>query len=66
METHGYHQSSMEIPSTVLAPLSRSGTLVQTTHPRFPTSGATAYGPWSISGYYQNHSVIEGEMQYPV
>ena len=55
----------MEIPSTMLAPLSRSGTLVHTAHPLFPTSGATAYGAWSISGYYQNRYVIEGETRYP-
>ena len=31
--------------------------------PHLPTSSATAYGAWSISGYYQNRSVIEREMQ---
>ena len=55
----------MQIPNTALDPLSISGTLVRTTHPLFPISGATAYGPWSISVYYQNRSVSEGEMQYP-
>ena len=59
MENHGYHQASMKIPSTVLSPLSRCGTLVRTAHPQFPTSGAIIYGPWSISGYYQNHSVMK-------
>ena len=60
-----FHQSYMKIPSTTHTPLSRSGTLVRTAHTMFPISGATAYGPWSISGYYQNRSFIEGETWYP-
>ena len=64
METLTKCQSFIQIPSTTLAPLSISGTLVRTAHPLLPTSGATAYGAWSISIYYQNRSVIEGEMQY--
>ena len=39
--------------------------LVRTAYPLLPTSGATAYGPWSIRGYYQNRSIIEGEARYP-
>ena len=60
-----FHQSYMKIPSTVHAPLSRSGTLVHTAHHLFSISSATACCPWSISGYYQNRYVIEGEAQYP-
>ena len=60
-----FHQSFIQIPSTMHAPLSRSGTPIRTAHHLFPISGATAYCPWSISGYYQNHFVIEGEMRYP-
>ena len=60
-----FHQSVIQIPSTMHAPLSRSGTLVLTSNHLLPISGATTYCPWSISGYYQNHSVIEGEARYP-
>ena len=55
----------IQIPSTALDPLSISGTLVRTTHPLLPISGAIAYGPWSRSDYYQNHSFNEGEKRYP-
>ena len=60
-----FHQSVMQIPSTVHAPLSRSGTPARTAFHRLSTSGATAHCPWSIGSYYQNRSVIEGEMCYP-
>ena len=49
----------------MLDPLSIRGTLVRTAHTLLPTSGATAYGPYSISGYYQNHSISKGETRYP-
>ena len=35
----------VQIPSTVLDPLSIRGTLVHTAHTLLPTSGATTYGP---------------------
>ena len=35
----------IQIPSTMLNPLSISATLVRTAHNLFPTSSATAYGP---------------------
>ena len=55
----------IQIPSTVLDPLSISSTLVHTAHPLLPIISATAFGPWSISGYYENLFVSEGEMWYP-
>ena len=55
----------IQIPNTMLNPLSISDTLVHIAHPLFPISGDTAYGPWSISGYYQNRSVIEGKNVLP-
>ena len=59
------YQSVIQIPSIAYTPLSRSGTPVHTASHRLSMSGATAYHPWPIGGYYQNHSVIEGEMWYP-
>ena len=59
------YQSIIQIPSTALSPLSRSDTPVRTAFHRLSTSGATACHPWSIGGYYQTHSVIEGEARYP-
>ena len=59
-----FHQFVIQIPSTVHAPLSRSGTPVHNAHHLFSISGATAYCPRSIRGYYENHSVIEGEARY--
>ena len=59
-----FHQSFIQIPSTAHAPLSKSGTHVRTTHHMFLISGAIAYCPWSISGYYQDRFVIEGETRY--
>ena len=60
-----FHQSIIQIPITGHAPLSRSGTPARTAFHRLSTSGATAYHPWYIGGYYQNRSVIEGEARYP-
>ena len=60
-----FHQYFIQIPSTAHAPLSRSGTPIHIAHNLPPISDATAYCPWSISGYYQNHSVTEGKMWYP-
>ena len=62
-----FYQSVIQIPTTAHAPLSGSGTPVRTAHHLLPISGvgATVYCPWSISGYYQNRSVIEGETRYP-
>ena len=59
------YQSIIQIPSTAHSPLSRSGTPVRTAFHRLSASGATACHPWSIGSYYQNHSVKEGEVQYP-
>ena len=56
-----FHQSVIQIPNTAHAPLSRSGTPAHTAFPQLSTSSATAHFPWSIGGYYQNRSVIEGE-----
>ena len=60
-----FYQSVIQIPSTVHAPLSRSGTPTRTAFHQLSTSGAIAHFPWSIGGYYQNCSVIEGEAGYP-
>ena len=54
-------QPVIQIPSTAYPHLSRSGTPIRTAFHRFSTSGATVCHPWSIGGYYQNLSVIEGE-----
>ena len=60
-----FHQSIIQIPSTVHAPLSRSGTPTRTSFHQLSTSGATAHCPWSIGGYYKKCSVTEGEARYP-
>ena len=60
-----FYQSVTQIPSTVHAPLSGSSTPTRTTFRRLSTSGATTHFPWSIGGYYQNRSVIEGEVRHP-
>ena len=57
-----FHQSVIQIPSIVHAPLSRSGTLARTAFHQLSTSDATAHCPWSIGSYYQNRSIIEGEV----
>ena len=59
------YQSVIQIPSTAHAPLFESGTPIRTAFHRLSTSGATNCHPWSIGGYYQNQSVIEGEARYP-
>ena len=56
-----FHQSVIQIASTVHAPLSRSDTPARTAFHQLSTIGAIAHFPWSIGGYYQNRSVIEGE-----
>ena len=60
-----FHQSVVQIPNNVHAPLSSSGTPACTAFYRFSTSGAITHFPWSIGDYYQNRSVIEGEVRYP-
>ena len=65
METHIIYQSFTKNAQHRTFLVVQEWYLVHTTYPLLSTSGATAYGLYSISISYQNRYVIEGEMWYP-